>query len=400
MKNILLLTILLSVPTITHTKLIPRTYNAEATNKLRQKLDEEAKSPDDITSTYLQSLKQLIEAGADPNIILKSSDGKYSIALILMLMPLPSAKEDIDLKAWENVLIAALTHGANPNVIEPESGNKAFFYMLRKGSPRLFKAFLDHGALLDLKNELDHKFVQELQERLKDQKEWLQHYKDSISDKKASIKKEENLLKKVASKRVKKSPVISSKYNEDATNKLQSLLDTTSEFHKTFTQKEFLQKVENFIKEGANPNLTAIDTVIDPEQKIDNIIIRYLVFAPRYDESIDFEQLEKTLEAALKQGANPNLYVSNGTVPLIFRAVTFDSPKMIDLLFEYGADKELKDDKGKNLIQYIQNNINTLQKVLHDTIHKIIPEIEQEIERVQKIIALIESQPEKKILIK
>ncbi len=397
MKNILLLAALLSIPTITHTKLIPRTYNEEATKKLRAALEVEAKSPDDITSAYLQSIKQLIEAGADPNIILKTSDGTQSMALILMLTPLPSMKEDIDLKAWEDVLIAALTHGANPNVIEPSSGNKAIFYMLKKGSPRLVKTFLDHGATLDLKNEHDNKFIQGLHEQLKDQKEWLQSSKDSIPNKKASIKKEEELLKKIASKPVRKFSATSSEYNTDATNKLQKLLDTTPNLlYAAFAQKEFLQEIENLINQGANPNLT----LIEDNEKIENIIIKYIVFAPIYNDLDNFEQLETTLETALKHGANPNVYVSNNTIPLIFRAITFDSPKMIDLLFEHGADKKLKDNKGNNLTQYIQSNIDILQKVLNDTIHKTIPEIEKEIDRVQKIIAIIESQPERKILIK
>jgi hypothetical protein len=233
MKNILLLTALLSAPIITHAKLIPRAYNAEATNKLRQKLDEEAKSPDDITPAYLQSLKQLIEDGADPNIMLKSSDGTRSMPFILATTPLPSAKEDIDLKAWEDLLIAALTHGANPNVIEPSSGNKAIFYTLLKGSPRLVKTFLDHGAMLDLKNEQDLKFVQGLQERLQDQKEWLKSFKDGIPNKKESIKKEKDLLKKIAAKPVKKNH----RYHENITK----MQPTNCKNYLTLHQNFFIQ---------------------------------------------------------------------------------------------------------------------------------------------------------------
>lgn len=391
-KNALIFLCSIFVSGAVYAKLIPRKYNAEATEKLQQKLDKELKSPQDITPVYLKSVDKLMQEGADPNIILKSDDSTKSVELIVVLATMPALGVDKD--SVEQVVKSALSYGANPNAIEPESGGKAIFFAAIHGSLGMVKAFLDHGAVLDPSNEKDRAFINKLKEKLVDKKEWLDFMLRENINKENSIKEAEQLLKIVTSRTPKQHLKMITTYDEAATRKLQEMLNTMQSPRTTFSQPQVLKQVDALIKEGADPNITLVQT----DDTITNVVIKMLVFSSFFNEEADSAQVESVLATALEHGANPNVY-TNQNEPIIFH-VAFTSPKMLELLLDYGADKDLKSKKGENVIDYVKNHIKTLKGKLDKNIKVTIPEMKQEINNLEKMVNLIEAKPEIKVQIK
>lgn len=375
-------------------KLVPRTYNAEATKKLEDKLDK-AQSSDEITPAYLKEVDQLIQGGADPNIVLESKEGNGNAEFIVILASLPAIKSDIDLAIFEQVIRSALSHGANANAVEKSSGSKAFFIAAVQGHLGIVKAFFDHGAVFDPKNEKDQNFMGKVKERLIDRKEWLDVMLRDNSKTENSIKKTEQLLKILTSRQPKKNVTVIKTYNDVATRKLQEMLNGMDSPRENFSKPDVLKQVDALIKEGADPNLSLIQT----DETIANVIIKMLAFAPFFNEDADAAQLELVLATALEHGANPNIYNTNNNEPIIFH-VALTSPRMLELMLDYGASKDLKNAAGENVVNYVKNHLKQLKDMLNESIKVGIPGMKKEIDNLEKIVHMIESKREVRVQIK
>lgn len=375
-------------------KLVPRTYNAEATKKLEDKLDK-TQSPDKITPAYLKEIEQLIQGGADPNVMLKGKEENENAGLVVILASFPAMKPDIDLAIVEQVIRSALNHGANANAAENPSGSKAFFIAAVQGHLGIVKAFFDHGAVFDPKNEKDRTFMGKVKERLVDRKEWLDVMLRNNPKTEKSIKETEQLLKILTSRQPKKNVSVIKTYNDVATRKLQEMLNGMDSPRETFSKTDVLKQVDALIKEGADPNVSLIQT----DETIANFIIKMLVFAPFFNEEADAAQLELVLATALEHGANPNVYNTTNNEPIIFH-VALTSPKMLELFLDYGASKDLKNTEGENVVDYVKNHLKKLKDMLNENIKVGIPGMKKEIDNLEKIVNMIESKREVKVQIK
>ncbi len=371
-------------------KLIPRQYNAEATQKLQETILTLG-SEDLSKATSLKSLEQLIKDGADPNLIIKTKEGATSGPLMILLAQL-SYDSNIDFSVLESLINTALSNGAQADVVDPESGNTPLFYTIVNGSPGMIKLLLDHGADLYRKNKHGVGIANYAKEQLDHKKDQFERYKKDIPRTEKEIERLQKIITILDSKPTKeKLKPITTSYSNEATQKLQEKLNAI-ESEEDFTKPLFLKEIDQLIKAGANPNLSlqlkhknqfGQDTVVDA-------IIRFLVRGPYFNENVDFALLENVVETALSHGAKTMVYDLEDENPLLFHAIAIDSPGIVKLLVDYGADLSYKNDKGNAAIDHAKEQLNLKKTLLEQYKTRDTTDVKKDIDRWQKIVDVIE----------
>lgn len=371
-------------------KLIPRQYNAEATRKLQETILT-SESNDLTKATFLKSLEQLIKDGADPNMIVKAKEGATSGPLMILLAQL-SYDSKIDFSVLENLINTALSNGAHVDVTDPDSGNTTLFYTIVNGSPGMIKLLLDHGADLSRKNKGGEDVANYAKKQLDHKKGQLERYKKDIPRTEKEIERLQKIITILGSKPTKENlkPVTTS-YSNEATQKLQEKLNAI-ESEEDFTKSLFLKEIDQLIKAGANPNLSLQLKHKNQfgQDKVDDAIIRFLVRGPYFSENVDFALLESVVENALSHGAKTMVYDLEDENPLLFHAITIDSPGIVKLLVDYGADLNYKNDKGSSAIDHAKEQLNLKKTLLEQYKTRDTTDVKNDIDRWQKIVDVIE----------
>lgn len=184
--------------------------------------------------------------------------------------------------------------------------------------------------------------------------------------------------------------LIPRQYNAEATRKLQEKLDSATQ-ESDYVTPEFLNAAKALILEGADPNV-----------KIKNIdqarLIFFLVYGPNMGthiaRKIDYPLLENVIEVALQNGADvswTDINPGDEGKSLLFYAVQKGSPGMVKLLLDYNAPWNPKNEITLGKLDSIPKEYLAIEKrQLEQYKNEKIPETEKEIDRLQKIVDVIE----------
>ena len=131
-------------------------YNAEATQKLQQKINFMEDRIELLTPEFLTTINALIDQGADPNIghTLVFGGEKIFSPLLDELVTGPGLVErykNLDVALMERVTKNALEHGADPNAQDYRGGyfgKSVLGQAIKRGSPAQVQMLLDYGATL------------------------------------------------------------------------------------------------------------------------------------------------------------------------------------------------------------------------------------------------------------
>jgi ankyrin repeat protein len=156
-------------------------------------------------------------------------------------------------------------------------------------------------------------------------------------------------------------------------------IETINRFLEYAIRQRNLNRMRFLLKIGANPNGHLEEDIIHNDDEGEILYFPYLLAlinqqSPLYQHNPNIEQLDTPLEDLIEYllgyGANPNILDTNdvfaGGSPksALFFAVTYNQPRIIELLIQYGADMNFTINDKSLLMLAIRGNLLEIADIL------------------------------------
>lgn len=178
-------------------------------------------------------------------------------------------------------------------------------------------------------------------------------------------------------------------YNAEATQKLQERLNTITQ-EKDIATLAMLKSIDQLIAQGANPNTA-------PERNKEQPLVVLLFMVPYLNKDINASMVESIIKNALDKGAHLDLQGEKGDQLLRFIITMVESPAMVKLAIEYGADFTHKNAQhGNTLLESIDEGIQNMKNSIKRIQEVDLPMLQKGLQRYDQVRDILKAAAQKK----